>query len=178
MSVTSEIYRRFATSLRHRGKATSEPNPRVLLIPQRRRVHRQVEQRDVIRQRIVQDRGHDVRRQRGQVDHPAHVAVVDPLPLGDLLIDLGNTMSVQTREVEVWNAWFKPNALTDIGATQAEGMTLAGPVAPPTTFGPLESRLYALSVTPNGPPVVNTAFRFEFDLDAPVLRAIGRRPYR
>jgi hypothetical protein len=87
-------------------------------------------------------------------------------------------MSVQTCEVEVWNAWFKPNALTDIGATQAEGMTLAGPVAPPTTFGPLESRLYVLSVTPNGPPVVNTAFRFEFDLDAPVLRAIGRRPYR
>lgn len=90
-------------------------------------------------------------------------------------IDLGNTMSVQTREVEVWNAWFAPNTLTSIGATQAEGMTLTGPAAPPTTFGPLESRLYVLSVTPNGPPVVNAAFRFEFDLDAPVLRAIGRR---
>src|SRR5690606_41919155 len=87
-------------------------------------------------------------------------------------------MSVQTCEVEVWNAWFKPNALTDIGATQAEGMTLAGPVAPPTTFGPLESRLYVLSVTPNGPPVVNAAFRLEFDLDPPILRAVGRRIVR
>lgn len=90
-------------------------------------------------------------------------------------IDLGNTMSVQTREVEVWNAWFEANALADIVATNAEGMTLSGPSVPPTSFGPLESRIYVLSVTPNGPPVVNAAFRFDFALDAPVLRALGRR---
>lgn len=90
-------------------------------------------------------------------------------------IDLGNTMSVQTREVEVWNAWFEANALADIVATNAEGMTLSGPSVPPTSFGPLESRIYVLSVTPNGPPVVNAAFRFGFALDAPVLRALGRR---
>lgn len=63
----------------------SKPKPGPLLIPQQRRPRRQIKQGDVIRQRIVQDRGHDVRRQRGQVDHPAHVAVVDLLPRGDLL---------------------------------------------------------------------------------------------
>ena len=61
--------------------------------------------------------------------------------------------AVQTREVEVWNAWFEANALADIVATNAEGMTLSGPSVPPTSFGPLESRIYVLSVTPNGPPV-------------------------
>lgn len=90
-------------------------------------------------------------------------------------IDLGNTMSVQTRDVEVWNAWFEPNALAAIHATNAEGMTLSGPASPPTSFGPLESRIYVLSVTPNGPPVVNAAFQFDFALDDPTLRALGRR---
>lgn len=90
-------------------------------------------------------------------------------------IDLGNTMSVQTRDVEVWNAWFEPNALAAIHATNAEGMTLSGPASPPTSFGPLESRIYILSVTPNGPPVVNAAFQFDFERDDPTLRALGRR---
>jgi hypothetical protein len=90
-------------------------------------------------------------------------------------IDLGNTMSVQTRDVEVWNAWPLANELTAISATNAEGMSLSGPAAPPTSFGPLESRMYVLSVTPNGPPVVNAAFHFAFTLDAPSLRAMGRR---
>jgi hypothetical protein len=90
-------------------------------------------------------------------------------------INLGNTMSVQTRDVEVWNAWFEPNALAAIHATNAEGMTLSGPSVPPTSFGPLESRIYVLSVTPNGPPVVDAAFRFDFALDDPILRALGRR---
>ncbi|MFN4064626.1 MAG: hypothetical protein ACK4JA_10520 [Parazoarcus communis] len=90
-------------------------------------------------------------------------------------IDLGNTMSVQTRDIEVWNAWPVSNTLTGINAINAEGMSLFGPAAPPTTFGPLESRLYVLSVTPNGPPVVNAAFHFAFELDASILRAVGRR---
>ena len=90
-------------------------------------------------------------------------------------IDLGNTMSVQTREVEVWNSWFEPNALAAIHATNAEGMTLSGPASHPTSFGPLESRIYILSVTPNGPPVVNAVFQFDFERDDPTLRALGRR---
>ena len=90
-------------------------------------------------------------------------------------IDLGSTMSVQTREVEVWNAWLEAHLLTAIVASNAEGMTLSGPAAPPTVFGPLESRLYVLAVTPSGPPVVNATFRLDFTRDRPVLRALGRR---
>ena len=54
-----------------------------LFIPQRRRVHRQIEQRQMVRQFVQQDGIHDARRQRGQVDHAAHVAVVDTLQRGD-----------------------------------------------------------------------------------------------
>ena len=52
-------------------------NPPPLLLPQRRRIHRQTKQREVVRQRVLQDGVDDVRRQRGQIHHPAHVAVVD-----------------------------------------------------------------------------------------------------
>lgn len=63
----------------------SKPKPGPLLIPQRWRINRQIKQRDVVRQCVVQDGRHDVGCQRGQVDHPADVAVVDSFPRGDLL---------------------------------------------------------------------------------------------
>src|SRR5690606_16925095 len=74
-----------SANLKRQSRRQSAIDDGSLLIPQQRRPRRQIKQGDVIRQRIVQDRGHDVRRQRGQVDHPAHVAVVDLLPRGDLL---------------------------------------------------------------------------------------------
>ena len=62
------------------GHATrGAPDSFPLLLPHHRRIDRQVEQRDVVRQGIVEDGGHDVRRQHGQVDHPADVAVVHAL---------------------------------------------------------------------------------------------------
>jgi hypothetical protein len=65
------------------------PEPGALGIPQRWRIHRQVKKRDVVGQGAVEDGGQDVRRQCGQVDHPAHVAVVEHFPGDDLLEGLG-----------------------------------------------------------------------------------------
>ncbi|QXP88399.1 hypothetical protein [Methylococcus capsulatus] len=45
--------------------------------------HRQIEQCNVVRQCVFQDGHHDIGRQRRQVDHPAHTAVVDSFPRGD-----------------------------------------------------------------------------------------------
>src|SRR5690606_35915972 len=71
--------------LRCGGVSASEPASLPLLIPQRWRINRQIEQRNVVRQCVVQDGRHDVGCQRGQVDHAADVTVVDPLPRRDLL---------------------------------------------------------------------------------------------
>ena len=68
------------------GHATrGDPDSFPLLIPQHGRINRQIKQRDVVRQCIVEDGRHDIGCQRGQVDHAADVTVVDPLPRGDLL---------------------------------------------------------------------------------------------
>ncbi|WLQ14279.1 hypothetical protein O5O45_31670 [Hahella aquimaris] len=90
-------------------------------------------------------------------------------------IDLGSVASVQMREVEVWNAHMQPQTLDSVAREAAEGMTLTGPASPPTQFGALESRLYSLSVAPNGPPQVEAQFRFLFSSDTPTLGVTGRR---
>ncbi len=89
--------------------------------------------------------------------------------------DLGSLASEQSRTVEVWNARLTPNRLASIVATGAEGMTLTGPAPAPTVFAANESRLYTLSVTPNGPPSVNAALVFAFAFDSVTLQASGRR---
>lgn len=45
-------------------------------LPQRRRINRQIEQRDVVRHGVVEEGGNDVGRQRCQVDRLANVTVV------------------------------------------------------------------------------------------------------
>jgi hypothetical protein len=90
-------------------------------------------------------------------------------------ISLGSLASEQSRTIEVWNAYLTTNTLTAIQVQGGEGMTLLGPAPAPTVFGANESRLYQLSVTPNGPPTVNARIDFEFALDTVTLRATGRR---
>ena len=58
-------------------------DPSSLLPPRKRRVHRQVEQRQRVWQGLVQDRGLNVRSQCGQVDNPADVASVDVFQFGN-----------------------------------------------------------------------------------------------
>ena len=51
--------------------------------PQHRRISRQLQYRDGVRQRVIQDRRNDIRCQRSQVDHPAHITVIHAFALGD-----------------------------------------------------------------------------------------------
>jgi len=57
----------------------------LLLPPQLRRPRRQLEQRHLRRQRLVQDGGDDVGRQSGQVDYAAYIAVVDAFTPGSFM---------------------------------------------------------------------------------------------
>ncbi len=53
-------------------------------------------------------------------------------------IVLGNLLSSQTREVEVWNAHFAGKLLSSITDVGLDGIDLAEPVPAPTTFASLE----------------------------------------
>jgi hypothetical protein len=64
-------------------------HPSPLHPPHHRRPRRQPEQRHLLGQRHVQDGGDEVGCERSQVDHAAHVAVVDAFTPGDLLQGLG-----------------------------------------------------------------------------------------
>jgi hypothetical protein len=90
-------------------------------------------------------------------------------------IDVGNLLSTQIRDVEVWNAWFDAQGLSSIDAAGATGLTLNGPAPTPTVFAPLESRRYELAINADGPPTLDAQFTFVFTADAPTLSVIGRR---
>jgi hypothetical protein len=90
-------------------------------------------------------------------------------------IDLGNLLSSQVRQVEVWSAHFEPQLLSSLTVTDADGITLSQPKVPPTYFAALESRTYSLSVSTNGSPVINAEYVFSFPSEKPSLSVFGRR---
>lgn len=91
-------------------------------------------------------------------------------------IALGNVISNVTRDVEVWNAWSTSKTLSSIAASGTTGgITLGGQSAPPLAFGPLQSRLYTLTVSTSGDPVIDARYDLDFGTETPALRVTGRR---
>lgn len=91
-------------------------------------------------------------------------------------LDLGNLLSSQEREVEVWNAYFTAKNLTSVVEDGTQGINITYPVEdPPTQFAALESRILDVSISTNGPPTVNATFTFVFPDESPVLTLTGRR---
>ncbi|UTC27978.1 putative virion structural protein [Stenotrophomonas phage A1432] len=90
-------------------------------------------------------------------------------------IDLGNLLSSQTRAIEVWNAYFTGKLLSSIANNGLDGIDLAQPVPTPTTFGAQESRIYTVSISTSGSPVINGNYVFNFPSEAPKLFITGRR---
>ena len=91
------------------------------------------------------------------------------------LTDLGNLLSVQIRDLEVWNAHFVSKDLNSISSTGTDGIVLTEPFPPPTTFNPLESRTYNLNIDIKGPPIVDASYTFNFIGESPVALIVGRR---
>lgn len=90
-------------------------------------------------------------------------------------IALGNLLTSQTRQVEVWNAYLTPNTLSSISSVGADGLQLIQPEAPPTTYLALESRFYALNIDTDGPPAIDASYTFDFTTGAVELTVTGRR---
>lgn len=91
------------------------------------------------------------------------------------VIVLGNLLSAQTRTVEVWSGHFDPKLLSSLSGAGTDGITLTQPEVPPTHFAALESRIYTLNVSTNGPPIVDAIYTFNFPGESPTLEVTGRR---
>lgn len=90
-------------------------------------------------------------------------------------IALGNMVSTQTRDVEVWNAWSEPKTLDNVVRVNAEGITVTEPEQAPITFGQLETKTYTVNIASNGPPIVDAAVIYDFGTETPKFTVIGRR---
>lgn len=91
------------------------------------------------------------------------------------VIELGNLLSTQVRDVEVWSAYFEPQLLSSLSQVGTDGITLTQPQVPPTSFAALEARTYTLNISTNGAPVINALYTFNFPSDHPTLTVTGRR---
>lgn len=85
------------------------------------------------------------------------------------LIALGNVVSSQSRSVYIWNAWLtKSVTLQSLDATNAEGITVGQPEAPPLVYAILQERIYTIAASTAGPPVINSTLNWEFGVDGTV----------
>ncbi|MDN6856981.1 hypothetical protein QO207_10315 [Pseudomonas sp. CAN2814] len=74
---------------------------------------------------------------------------------------LGNVASVQTTPIYVWNAFLVAKTLASIDGTD-EGLIASGQAEPPLLFPALKERIWQLSVTPDGQPVLDTRVVWNF----------------
>lgn len=91
------------------------------------------------------------------------------------IISLGNVLSRQTREIEVWNAYTESRVLTSISESSADGVKLNQPDSTPLPFNALQAFTYSVQIAVNGPPVINAAYLFNFTSERLVLTITGRR---
>jgi hypothetical protein len=90
---------------------------------------------------------------------------------------LGNVVSEQTRQVNVWNAYpDRSVTLTAIGIDPLAGITIDGPPAPPLTFPALAERTYDVHVALVGSSSIDTLVLWTFTgIPAPALHITGNR---
>lgn len=91
------------------------------------------------------------------------------------VLDLGNVVSTQTQPVYVWNAHLEPKTLTAITGLD-EGLELRDQPEPPLLFQPLQERVYQLTVTTEGSPVLDIGLVWQFSHgELPGLHVTARR---
>jgi hypothetical protein len=117
----------------------------------------------------------NIRNHAGDIAHAFGRDWYDRIHVVPAMINLGNLLSNQTREIEVWNAHFTNKLLSSIDGTGTSGMNLIEPDEAPTTFAPLESRIYHLQISNIGAPTINASFEFNFPGEVPTLQVVGSR---
>ncbi len=92
-------------------------------------------------------------------------------------VDLGNVLTQQIFNVEVWNAFIGPQTLDSIVGGQT-GVSVDSPVPPgnpPAVFPGRSSFLYQVTVNESGPASIDAEFTFDFTIESPLLSIVGTR---
>lgn len=90
------------------------------------------------------------------------------------ILDIGNLLQVQVRQAYVWNAYFTSQALASIAESETLGLTEAG-ITAPSTFTPLQERIFYVTVDTQGPASIAARYTFIFPAESPTLDITGRR---
>lgn len=86
----------------------------------------------------------------------------DRIHISTSAIDLGMVISQQQITLRVWNAWRSARTLTSLGLSNADGVTISGQPSPPIVFSPLQERTYMLTVSQDGPAVLDAEISWSF----------------
>lgn len=79
------------------------------------------------------------------------------------VVNLGNLVGTQVRDLLIWNAFRRPRTLQTLDMVDGEGIEVSGQPAPPLVFMPLQERAYTLTIGTDGPPSIDAAMVFSMD---------------
>lgn len=79
-------------------------------------------------------------------------------------LDLGNVVSAQLSPVSVWNAYLIPRTLNAIDGLD-EGIEISGQPDVPLLFPALKERIWQVTITPDGQPVLDATLEWQFEGD-------------
>lgn len=79
--------------------------------------------------------------------------LIDPASL-----DMGNLLSNQTRSIKLWNGFLSNRTLEGFQRNNDDGISVKEPVVTPYTLRPLEELTYTLSISTDGPAVIDASY--------------------
>lgn len=89
-------------------------------------------------------------------------------------IELGAVSADTAVTLSIWNAYLQPVTLESITFIDQAGVTLEGPPLP-VTLVPLQTVVYTVRASSEGPPAINAQMIFEFDVEIRTIPVTGTR---
>jgi len=91
-------------------------------------------------------------------------------------VELGNILSEQALDLELWNSYFVDNTLQSIDVVNLSNVTITtGSISIPYTFKPLENVIFGLAIDTTGSAIVDGYIQFTFDTEILRINVTGQR---
>lgn len=105
-------------------------------------------------------------------DYYYHLIVTPPI------LDLGNLLDVQTRDMKIWNAYLEPVEVDSLTVSDTNGFSITPPAGfdtPPFTLAPLQELTYQVTASLDGPPNLDSTVLWQTDHGDAQSRVLGSR---